>query len=53
MPAPRRPIAENVRLLRADADAALPGFTGADLAEQARAISIGARYELRVRVTGP
>ncbi|MFF9070656.1 hypothetical protein ACF09E_35480 [Streptomyces sp. NPDC014891] len=40
-------------LLRGAADAALLGFTGADLVEQARAISTGARYELRVRVTGP
>ncbi|MFE5902174.1 hypothetical protein ACFQ67_32875 [Streptomyces sp. NPDC056488] len=48
-----RPAAEIVPLLRAAADAALLGFTGADLAEQAGAISTGARYELRVRVTGP
>ncbi|MFF8381579.1 hypothetical protein ACF07V_36390 [Streptomyces sp. NPDC015661] len=40
-----------VPLLRAAADAALLGFTGADLAGQAQAISTGARYELRVRVT--
>ncbi|CAM5388673.1 hypothetical protein [Streptomyces tanashiensis] len=39
-------------LLRTAADAALLGFTGADLAEQAEAISTGARYELRIRVTG-
>ncbi|ALO05692.1 hypothetical protein AQF52_0090 [Streptomyces venezuelae] len=47
-----RPIAEIVPLLRKAADAALLGFTGADLAEQAEAISSGAPYELRVRVTG-
>ncbi|MFF7780437.1 hypothetical protein ACFZCG_39250 [Streptomyces tanashiensis] len=47
-----RPAAEIVPLLRTAADAALLGFTGADLAEQAQAISAGARYELRVRVTG-
>jgi hypothetical protein len=47
-----RPVAEIVPLLRKAADAALLGFTGADLAEQAEAISSGARYELRVRVTG-
>jgi len=47
-----RPVAEIVPLLRAAADAALLGFTGADLVEQAEAISTGARYELRVRVTG-
>ncbi|WP_329286897.1 hypothetical protein [Streptomyces sp. NBC_00691] len=35
------------------ANAALLGFTGADLLEQAQAISSGAPYELRVRVTGP
>ncbi|MGW8353319.1 hypothetical protein [Streptomyces wedmorensis] len=46
-----RPVAEIVPLLRAAADAALLGFTGADLAEQAKAIRTGARYELRVRVT--
>ncbi|MEU4102390.1 hypothetical protein AB0F16_17655 [Streptomyces tanashiensis] len=39
-------------LLRTAADAALLGFTGADLAERAEAISTGARYELRIRVTG-
>ncbi|MFG2840904.1 hypothetical protein ACGFYE_38625 [Streptomyces zaomyceticus] len=39
-------------LLRAAAGAALLGFTGADLLEQAQAISSGAPYELRVRVTG-
>ncbi|MFF8840519.1 hypothetical protein [Streptomyces sp. NPDC015130] len=47
-----RPVAEIEPLLRAAADKALLGFTGADLAEQAEAISTGARYELRVRVTG-
>ncbi|MEU3749027.1 MULTISPECIES: hypothetical protein [Streptomyces] len=47
-----RPVAEIVPLLRAAADAALLGFTGADLAEQAQAISSGAPYGLRVRVTG-
>ncbi|MFE5595903.1 hypothetical protein [Streptomyces sp. NPDC056549] len=40
-------------LLRAAADRALLGFTSADLVEQAEAISTGARYELRVRVTTP
>lgn len=38
-----RPVAEIVPLLRAAADNALLGFTGADLAEQAEAISTGAR----------
>ncbi|MFF6888605.1 hypothetical protein ACFY9F_36120 [Streptomyces sp. NPDC012421] len=47
-----RPAADIVPLLRAAADTALLGFTGADLAEQADAISRGTRYELRVRVTG-
>ncbi|MET8968598.1 hypothetical protein [Streptomyces hydrogenans] len=47
-----RPAAEIVPLLRTAADTALLGFTGTDLAEQAEAISRGARYELRVRVTG-
>ncbi|MFB6632180.1 hypothetical protein ACFCWY_20005 [Streptomyces sp. NPDC056362] len=46
------PVAEIVPLLRAAADVALLGFTGGDLSEQAQAISTGARYELRVRVTG-
>ncbi|MFE9742667.1 hypothetical protein [Streptomyces sp. NPDC006477] len=46
-----RPAAEIVPLLRESADRALLGFTGADLAEQARAISCGAPYELRVHVT--
>ncbi|MEU7072327.1 hypothetical protein AB0B30_34830 [Streptomyces narbonensis] len=45
-----RPVSEIVPMLRAAADAALLGFTAADLAEQAAAISSGARYELRVRV---
>ncbi|MFE5710338.1 hypothetical protein ACFQ7J_05850 [Streptomyces sp. NPDC056501] len=40
-------------LLRAAADAALLGFTGVDLIEQAQAISSGALYKLRIRVTGP
>lgn len=47
-----RPVAEIVPLLRTAADAALLGFTTADLLEQAQAISSGAPYELRVRVTG-
>ncbi|MFF3843464.1 hypothetical protein [Streptomyces sp. NPDC001930] len=47
-----RPAAEIVPLLRAAAETALLGFTGADLLEQAQAISSGAPYELRVRVTG-
>ncbi|MFE5709639.1 hypothetical protein ACFQ7J_02245 [Streptomyces sp. NPDC056501] len=47
-----RPVAEIVPQLRAAAGAALLGFTGADLIEQAQAISSGARYEFRVRVTG-
>ncbi|MFB7395167.1 hypothetical protein [Streptomyces sp. NPDC056191] len=47
-----RPAGEIVPLLRAAAEAALLGFTGADLLEQAQAISSGAPYELRVRVTG-
>ncbi|MFD7961210.1 hypothetical protein ACFV5J_10435 [Streptomyces zaomyceticus] len=48
-----RPVAEIVPLLRTAADRALLGFTGTDLLEQAEAISTGARYELRVRITGP
>ncbi|MGW1930935.1 hypothetical protein [Streptomyces sp. NPDC001919] len=48
-----RPAGEILPLLREAADAALLGFTDADLAEQARVISTGARYELRVHVTGP
>ncbi|WP_234285564.1 hypothetical protein [Streptomyces venezuelae] len=47
-----RPVGEIVPLLRTAADRALLGFTGADLIEQAQAISSGAPYELRVRVTG-
>ncbi|MFE2560536.1 hypothetical protein ACFXGT_31880 [Streptomyces sp. NPDC059352] len=47
-----RPVDEIVPLLRAAADRALLGFTGADLIEQAEAISSGAPYELRVHVTG-
>ncbi|MET9536971.1 hypothetical protein ABZY16_05630 [Streptomyces sp. NPDC006553] len=47
-----RPADEIVPLLRAAADAALLGFTEAGLLEQAEAISSGAPYELRVRVTG-
>ncbi|MEU6979636.1 hypothetical protein [Streptomyces sp. NPDC046371] len=47
-----RPAAEIVPLLRTAADQALLSFTAADLAEQAEAISSGAPYELRVRVTG-
>ncbi|MGW0121712.1 hypothetical protein [Streptomyces sp. NPDC003327] len=47
-----RPAAEILPLLRAAADRALLGFTSRDLAEQADAISTGARYELRVRVAG-
>ncbi|MFD3729477.1 hypothetical protein [Streptomyces sp. NPDC058671] len=46
-----RPVAEIVPLLRAAADRALLGFTAADLSEQAQAISSGAPYQLRVRVT--
>ncbi|MFE5710619.1 hypothetical protein ACFQ7J_07315 [Streptomyces sp. NPDC056501] len=48
-----RPVAEIVPLLRRAADTALLGFTGVDLIEQAQAISSGAPYKLRVRVTGP
>ncbi|WP_432752239.1 hypothetical protein ACE1OA_03450 [Streptomyces sp. JL2001] len=47
-----RPVAEILPLLRRAADAALLGFTGADLREQAEAISSGRPYVLRVRVTG-
>ncbi|MFF0752886.1 hypothetical protein [Streptomyces sp. NPDC004267] len=47
-----RPPAEIVPLLRAAADRTLLGFTLADLVDQAEAISSGAPYELRVRVTG-
>ncbi|MFG3039411.1 MULTISPECIES: hypothetical protein [unclassified Streptomyces] len=45
-----RPVDEIVPLLRTAADRALLGFSGADLLEQAVAISSGAPYELRVRV---
>ncbi|MFE6119186.1 hypothetical protein ACFQ6P_01390 [Streptomyces sp. NPDC056436] len=47
-----RPADEIMPLLRTAADAALLGFTRADLLEQAEAISTGAPYELRVCVTG-
>jgi hypothetical protein len=47
-----RPAADIVPLLRTAATTALLDFTDTDLAEQAEAISTGARYELRVRVTG-
>ncbi|WP_055602563.1 hypothetical protein [Streptomyces aureus] len=47
-----RPADEIVPLLRAAAEAALLDFTGADLREQAQAISSGTPYELQVRVTG-
>ncbi|MFI8825402.1 hypothetical protein [Streptomyces sp. NPDC053431] len=47
-----RPAATIVPLLRAAAERALLGFTAADLADQAEAISSGAPYELRIRVTG-
>ncbi|MFG3344084.1 hypothetical protein ACGF1Z_03345 [Streptomyces sp. NPDC048018] len=47
-----RPAATIVPLLRAAAERALLGFTAADLADQAEAISNGAPYELRIRVTG-
>ncbi|MFI8961710.1 hypothetical protein ACIGO8_06300 [Streptomyces sp. NPDC053493] len=47
-----RPAATIVPLLRAAAERALLGFTPADLADQAEAISSGAPYELRIRVTG-
>ncbi|MFD7324250.1 hypothetical protein ACFV9D_24665 [Streptomyces sp. NPDC059875] len=47
-----RPTAEIAPLLRAAADAALLGFTSADLTEQAEAISTGRPYELRIRVSG-
>ncbi|MFE1411138.1 hypothetical protein ACFW6F_10055 [Streptomyces sp. NPDC058746] len=46
-----RPVAEILPLLRRAADDALLGFTDADLREQARAISAGESYVLRVRVT--
>ncbi|MFD0366599.1 hypothetical protein [Streptomyces sp. NPDC059071] len=47
-----RPVETIVPLLRAAAERALLGFTPADLLDQARAISSGAPYELRIRVTG-
>ncbi|MER7519660.1 hypothetical protein [Streptomyces sp. NPDC126499] len=47
-----RPVAAIVPLLRAAAERALFGFTPADLADQAEAISSGRPYELRIRVTG-
>ncbi|MFF5970540.1 hypothetical protein ACFY7C_03335 [Streptomyces sp. NPDC012769] len=47
-----RPAAMIVPLLRAAAERALLGFTPADLADQAEAISSGRPYELRIRVTG-
>ncbi|MEV6048787.1 hypothetical protein [Streptomyces xanthochromogenes] len=43
-----RPIEKIVPLLRSAAAQAQLGFKDEDLAEQARAISNGARYELRV-----
>lgn len=46
-----RPVAEILPLLRRAADRALLEFSDADLCEQARAISSGARYTLRVTVT--
>ncbi|MFE7777050.1 hypothetical protein ACFU5O_24795 [Streptomyces sp. NPDC057445] len=46
-----RPPAEIVPLLRRAADRALLAFTPSDLREQARAISAGTAYELRIRVT--
>ncbi|MFF3322360.1 hypothetical protein [Streptomyces sp. NPDC002889] len=46
-----RPAADILPLLRAAADRALLGFTAADLAEQAAAISTGKSYELRVTVS--
>ncbi|MFB7344976.1 hypothetical protein ACFCZ6_33525 [Streptomyces hydrogenans] len=46
------PVAEILPLLRAAVDTALFGFTHADFAEQADAISRSTRYELWVRVTG-
>ncbi|GAA3387764.1 hypothetical protein [Streptomyces roseoviridis] len=47
-----RPAATIVPLLRAAAERALLGFTPADLADQAEAISSGRPYELRIRVIG-
>ncbi|MFD8951940.1 hypothetical protein ACFV0B_24135 [Streptomyces xanthophaeus] len=46
-----RPAAEIVSLLSRAADRALLGFSSADLWEQARAISSGEPYVLRVTVT--
>lgn len=46
-----RPVCEILPLLRRAADGALLGFTDADLQEQARAISCGEPYVLRVTVT--
>ncbi|MFD4588956.1 hypothetical protein [Streptomyces sp. NPDC058434] len=46
-----RPVGEVLPELRLAAYAALLGFTESDLVEQSRAISTGAPYELRVRVT--
>ncbi|MGW7033008.1 hypothetical protein ACWGFX_38345 [Streptomyces xanthophaeus] len=46
-----RPAAEIVPLLARAADRALLGFSSADLWEQARAISTGEPYMLRVTVT--
>ncbi|MGW6248050.1 hypothetical protein [Streptomyces roseolus] len=48
-----RPTADILPALRQAAGDAGLAFTGADLAEQAEAISQGTRYELRVRVTRP
>ncbi len=45
------PVAEILPHLRRAADDALLGFTDADLQEQARAISTGKPYVLRVTVT--
>lgn len=47
-----RPVEVIVPLLKEAAERALLGFSGADLLDQARAISSGAPYELRIRVTG-
>jgi hypothetical protein len=48
-----RPVVDILPLLRTAAADARLAFTDVDLAEQAAAISQGARYELRVRVTRP
>ncbi|MFE7585583.1 hypothetical protein ACFU5Y_28910 [Streptomyces gardneri] len=45
------PVDEIVQLLRRAADVARLGVSGADLIEQAQAISSGSRQELRFRVT--